>query len=183
MTLLPLLAALSISHAAPYFQSSTYEALKVEAAKDPAGLSKMEGAKADAAQGYTGEGVLPFHVEVLSPVELVDPVTGRRSGDKPQAVSSPSTSKEPPAGDDRPTYHFEGHSPMGGLTVYKPVRDSAGSDNSTRSSGGGLFGFLKGLFKWVAIAAGIALIVTMTPVGIGLGAALVATGAYLALKK
>lgn len=183
MTLLTLLAALSCSQAAVRLPSPTYEALTAEGDKDPGATPRLEGAKEEAGESYTGSGPLPFHLEVLSPVELIDQAAPRRVAPKPEASAEPPAAKEPEGKDDRPSYHFEGKRPLDGLTVYTPVRDQAGSDNSTSAPGGGLFGFLKGILKWVAIAAGIALIATLTPVGIGVGAALVAGGAYLALQK
>lgn len=164
--------------------SPTLKALEAAALKDPASRPSGEKAKSEAAEDFTGEGPLPFHVQVLSPVELVDPAAPRRPA---EPAAPPQAAPKPEAGpsDGRPTYHFVGRKPMDGLTIYTPVQDEAGRDNSTRASGGagGLLGLLKGLFKFVAIAAGAALIAMGGPVGIGVGAALVAAGAWMLLRK
>ena len=65
--------------AAIALQSPTYRALTNEAMKDSAGLSRIENVRSDASPAYTGENPLPFRVEVVTPVELIDPVTGRRT--------------------------------------------------------------------------------------------------------
>lgn len=179
MTILVLLALCQPAAAAqslrPAF-SPSLKALGAEAMKDPAAATSREAAKTGAAAGFTGENPLPFHVKVLSPVELIDPA----------APPSPRPPQPQPApGDKTPTYHFEGKKPMGGLTIYTPVRDQEGQDNSTRASGGGggLFGLLKGLVKWAAVIGGAALMIWGGPVGLVAGAALVAAGATLFLKK
>ncbi|MBI4345529.1 MAG: hypothetical protein HY553_01650 [Elusimicrobia bacterium] len=156
--------------AAIVLQSPTYQTLQSDSVKDPAAHARVEASVADAGRAYNGDKPLPFHVEVVSPIELVDPVTGRRTkpGAKPEppaagepvAAPSPEPAGRGPrvetgdpagAGDGPPTYHFEGKRPMGGLTIYTPVRDQAGRDNRTRAAGGG--GGLLGLLKWVALAA------------------------------
>ncbi len=160
--------------AAIALQSPTYRVLSTEARNDPSAASRVENVKGQAAPAYTGESPLPFHVEIVTPVELIDPVTGRRTTPgaetpvppvpppvtvRPPALAKPEAPAAEPETGGNPTYHFEGKKPFGGLTVYTPVRDQAGRDNSTRASGGG--GGLMGLLKWIGLAVAVVVVLAL----------------------
>ncbi len=163
--------------------SPVLESLKRGAADDPAAAPRAEQAKGEAGKSFDGGAPLPISVKVLSPVGFVDAPGAPRSTPTPQTQAAPPVPapKDVTPKETGPGYHFEGKSPLPGLTLYTPVKDTPGGDNGTHGGkgGGGLFGIL----KWALLGLGALLIASFFfPPLLVFGGALVAAGGYLAAK-
>lgn len=172
MTLaLILLAVAGPASANPAAMTATLEALRSEAAVDPASLGSREGASVQAGKSFDKS----FTIQTLVPVEYV-PLTGepRKSPPpetKPDAPAPKQEKPVPPAeipskSDGTNTdYYFQGTKPLNGITIYTPVK----GEGST--SGGESPTDKYGKYGKYAVVGGVALL------GIGLllgGAPLVA---------
>lgn len=139
MTLALLLSFLAAPAAAnPVAMSATLEALRSEAAVDPAALGNREGAAVQSGNGFDGS----FTIQTLVPVEYV-PLTGQPR--KNPAPDAPRPKQEiPPAaapdkGDGTNTdYYFQGKKPLNGITIYSPVKgegSTSGGESPTDKYG------------------------------------------------
>jgi len=138
--------------------TATLEALRSEAAADPAALGSRESAAVQSGRSFDRS----FTIQTLVPVEYV-PLTGEpRKNPLPDAPPAPAPSN----GDGTNTdYYFQGTKPLNGITIYTPVK----GEGST--SGGESPTDKYGTYGKYAIIGGVALL------GIGLllgGAPLVA---------
>ena len=89
------------------FSSPAFDALQAEAALDPAGAATPEAARNLAAVGFTGEPV--------------------KAGSGAVRAMSGESAPEPRKG---PSYHFEGNSPLPGVTIYTPKLSSPGDEDT-----------------------------------------------------
>ena len=147
--------------------SATLEALRSQAAADPAALTARENASARAGKSFDQM----FTIQTLTPVEFVG-VDGPRknpppqSDDKPplprkESVAEPKT-PNPGEGAD---YYFEGKKPLNGITIYTPVKGQGSTTEGDSPTA------KYGAYGKYAVIGGVAL------VGVGLllgGAPLVA---------
>ena len=119
--------------------SPTLETLKKEGQKDPASLPKNADAKKQASTTFTGEkDDKGFDIVTLKPVEYLDlkgkpkdPPSPPPDDGNPQPPTPPKPSS-PPAKTDGPTYHFEGNSPLPGVTIYTPKKDVTGDEKTDK---------------------------------------------------
>ncbi len=120
--------------------SPTLLLLQDEAAKDPAAKPKSEQAKAEASEAYTGEGMKGVHIQTLEPVEYLDPSGKKQEGEAKREArlerqaaevveEKPQSSKKPGKG---PSYHFEGSTPLKGVTIYTPREDKTGDERTEK---------------------------------------------------
>lgn len=176
MTLALLLSLLAgPASATPAAMSATLEALRSEAAVDPAALTNRESAAVQSGKGFDGS----FTIQTLVPVEYV-PVTGEpRKNPPPEAAVTQDPPRpqqdvppapKPEAGDGTNTdYYFQGTKPLNGITIYTPVKGEG-------STGGGESPTDKyGTYGKYAIVGGVALL----GVGLLLGGAPLVVGALL----
>ena len=127
-----LLALLLAAPAAadPVATTATLEALRSEAAADPAALNGRENASARAGKSFD-QG---FTIQTLTPVDYVEIDGAPRKNPPPQTDEKPPLQrvKAPAAKDGAPPanpsdgagadYYFTGKKPLNGITIYTPVK-------------------------------------------------------------
>lgn len=144
--------------ATPQAMTATLEALRSQAAADPAALTAREDASSNAGKAFDRG----FTITTLSPVEYVQFPGAPRKNPPPVIEEKPQAPKEtvppavPPTDGTNTDYYFEGKKPLNGITIYTPVK----GDGST--SGGASPTDKYGKYGKYAVVAGVAL------VGIGL---------------
>lgn len=166
MTRAFLLVLLAVPAAAdPAAMSATLEALRSQAAADPAVISTREGASLQAGKSFENS----FTIQTLTPVEYV-PLSGEPRKNPPPVLDEPAPrprkepvvkepAVEPPARLGGPTdgenadYYFEGKKPLNGITIYTPVKGQGST------SGGESPTDKYGTYGKYAIGAGAALLV------------------------
>jgi hypothetical protein len=142
----------------PAAMSATLEALRSEAAVDPAALGGRENASVTAGKSFDQM----FTVETLSPVDYVALDGAPRKNPPPQADEPPRQSrktdpapvvKAPAAPDgEGADYYFEGKKPLNGITIYTPVKGQGST------SGGASPTDKYGTYGKYAIIGGVALL-------------------------
>lgn len=179
MTKAPLLLILLAVPAAadPAAMSATLEALRSQAAADPASIGSQEGASAKAGKSFDQN----FTITTLAPVEYVM-VDGRPSQSPPPKLEEkvpPKKEAAPVVGAPAPSdgsgadYYFEGKQPVNGITIYTPKK----GEGST--AGGAAPTEKYGTYGKIAVAAGAALIVAGLLLGGGPAIALGIVGGLL----
>jgi hypothetical protein len=162
MTRSVLLLLLAVPAAAdPAAMSATLEAIRSQAAVDPAAPTTREDASARAGRSFDRG----FTIETLSPVEYVQ-VGEPRKNPPPQIDETPVPPRKTPAAQppaDNPgagtDYYFEGKKPLNGITIYTPVKgegSTTGGESPTAKYG---------KYGKYAVVAGVALL----GVGLALG--------------
>ncbi|UPT72462.1 MAG: hypothetical protein M0D55_10765 [Elusimicrobiota bacterium] len=176
MTKAPLLLLLAMPAAAdPAAMRATLEAMRSQAAPDPAALSTREKASAESGRSFDQS----FTITTLAPVEYVAFGEPRKAPPAeleeklpPRPTETVPPAKVPdaapaPASDGTNTdYYFEGKQPVNGITIYTPKK----GDGST-SAGDAPTDKYRKYGKW-GMAGGAALILGGLllggPIGIGL---------------
>lgn len=172
MTLALFLSLLaSPAGATPAAMTATLEALRSEAAVDPAALTNRESAAVQSGKGFDGS----FTIQTLVPVEYV-PLTGA-----PRPKKEVPPAPKPGAGDGTNTdYYFEGKKPLNGITIYTPVKgegSTSGGESPTDKYGKyGKYAIIGG-----AVLLGIGLLVGGGPLVAAalIGGLLIGAGAVL----
>lgn len=178
-----LLLLLAVPAAAdPAAMSATLEAIRSQAAVDPAAPTTREDASARAGRSFDQS----FTIQTLEPVEYVK-IGEPRKNPPPALDESPApprkeSAAQPPA--DNPgagtDYYFEGKKPLNGITIYTPVKgegSTTGGESPTAKYGTyGKYAVIGGLaLLGVGLALGGTPLVALALVGgilIGAGAVL-----------
>lgn len=162
LALLVLLLA-SPAAANPAAMQGTLEAIRSQAAVDPAAPSR-EDASVRAGKSFDQS----FTIQTLAPVEYVEFATERRKNPPPALDETPKPPRKEPIAKDPvenpgagTDYYFEGKKPLNGITIYTPVK----GEGST--SGGASPTEKYGTYGKYAIVGGLALL----GVGLALGGA------------
>ncbi len=134
MTLALLLSLLAGPAAAnPAAMTATLEALRSQAAVDPAALGNHEGAAVQVGMSFDQS----FAISTLAPVEYV-PLTGESRKNPPPKQALPPV-PAPAGGDGTNTdYYFQGTKPLNGITIYTPVKgegSTSGGESPTAKYG------------------------------------------------
>lgn len=120
------------AQSALHFASPTFDLLSLEAQKDPASRATSAQARADAADGYDGEGVKGIYIQSLKPVGYA-PFGGSANGDPAEEPVEPAPAKEEvKEKPGRDSYHFEGRQPVKGINIYTPVKDQRGDEGTSK---------------------------------------------------
>ena len=124
-SLLVLLLAVPAA-ANPTAMTATLEALRSEAAADPAALTAREGASVRSGQNFDHG----FTIQTLAPVEFVafpgeprktPPPSLQEKAPPPKKAPTEQPAPRDPAGDNA-DYYFQGKKPLNGITIYTPVK-------------------------------------------------------------
>jgi hypothetical protein len=101
----------------PAAMSATLEALRSEAAADPAALTAREGASVRSGQAFDHG----FTIQTLAPVEYAA-FPGEPRKNPPPTVQETAPPKKAPSDGENADYYFEGKKPLNGITIYTPVK-------------------------------------------------------------
>lgn len=144
--LLLLLLPLSAQAQIQMRPSLTMDLLQSEAAKDPAYAGSSAAVKDEAAEGFSGTAVKGVTITPLKPA-------GYTGGE-------PAESKPRPAakGEGRDSYHFQGQTPIKGISIYTPVKDERGDEGNGRPAPPADPLAKLGTYKKIAGGAGAALL-------------------------
>ncbi|MBI5246332.1 MAG: hypothetical protein HY923_04075 [Elusimicrobia bacterium] len=159
MTKVPLLLLLAVPAAAnPQAMTATLEALRSEAAADPAALRNRETASARAGKGFDQS----FTIQTLTPVEYVQygeprknppPVIEEKLPPAPSERKLPAAEDAPKTDGTGADYYFEGKKPLNGITIYTPVKgEGSTSEGASPTDKYGKYGK-------IGIGVGVGLIV------------------------
>ena len=129
MTKAPLLLLLAVPAAAnPAAMSATLEALRSEAAADPAALGNRENASVRSGKTFDQS----FTIQTLTPVEFTTLDGKPRQTPPPPIEDKVPAPKNPSVSDGRGAdYYFEGKKPLNGITIYTPKK---GEGSTTEGS-------------------------------------------------
>lgn len=97
--------------------SLTMDLLQNEAAKDPSSAGTSAAAKDEAADGFSGQAVKGVSITPLKPV-------GYTGG------GEPAETKPAPKAGGRDSYHFQGQTPIKGISIYTPIKDERGDEGN-----------------------------------------------------
>lgn len=125
--------------------SLTMDLLQSEAAKDPAYAGSSAAVKDEAAEGFSGTAVKGVTVTPLKPA-------GYTGGE-------PAQTKPAPKAGGRDSYHFQGQTPIKGISIYTPVKDERGDEGNGRPTPPADPLAKLGTYKKIAGGAGAALLV------------------------
>lgn len=124
----------------PAAMSATLEAMRSQAAADPASFGGREDASVRAGKSFD-QG---FTIQTLEPVEFVT-IGEPRKNPPPALDETPAPPRKEPAAQtpaDNPgagtDYYFEGKKPLNGITIYTPVKgegSTSGGDSPTDKYG------------------------------------------------
>lgn len=134
----------------PVAMTATLEALRSEAAADPAALTAREGASARAGKTFDQS----FTIQTLEPVEFI-------GVDGPRKNPVANTTAPSPADGEGADYYFEGKKPLNGITIYTPVKGQGSTTEGDSPTA------KYGTYGKYAIIGGVALL----GIGLALGGA------------